>query len=327
LAFAELIHTSKTTLRTWLIGETLPRIDVLLRFAFNLGISARELLMSRGLHEVDWAGIKSRFSGESRTAKCYRSSESLLDLMRAALRDDECPSVPELTKRLGYKRPERLRQVSPDLCRRLTKKHRACRRTHWWRVPGARRIAELERIRASLEQSLKQDPPTSVRRIAAQLGYAGGNGGFIHRSFPDLCAAIAKRLAVWKDRRRQELRPAVIAAIAEQPPPTLHEMSRRLGFQTSTTLRSWVPDLADRLVKQRAEYAATKDSQLHASLSRVLEEAPAPSLNSVARGLQRSTAFLREKHPDLCHAITSRYLQSHGVRRKSPTRLRAQGHT
>lgn len=308
VAFAELTQTPKTTLRGWLVGEMLPRLDVLMRFADHLGVSVRDLLMSRGLPDVDWTEIKSRSSLGNRNAKWYRSSESLLGLMRSALDDDECPSVPELAKRLGYKRTERLRQVDPDLCRRLTKRYRACRRTHWWRQPGAKRIAELDRIRVLLEQSLKQNPPMSVRHIAAQLGYAGGNGGFIHQSFPDLCKVIAKRLEEWKERRREEARLAVTAAIAEQCPPTLNEMSLRLGFQTSATLRSWAPDLADQLLKARADHAAAEKDRLRALLNCVLQENPAPSLNRVARRLQRSTSFLKEQHPDLCHAISSRYL-------------------
>jgi hypothetical protein len=282
-AFAELMHTPQTTLRTWL-DRSLPQIDILLRLAFHLGISVKDLMMSRSLHEVDWADVKSRISNKRRGAKCYRISEAVRKLLQEALQDDDCLSVPELAARLGYKRSERLRQVSPDLCRRLTKRHRACRRTHWWQGPGAKRIGEKDGIRALLEDSLKQDPPIPLRRIAAQLGYSGGNAGFIHRCFPDLCQSIAKRLEAWKKRRTEELRAVVTAAITEQSPPTLRELSRRLGFQTSTTLRSWAPDLADKLLKKRIEHMAVEKARCHAVLTAVLSECPAPTLNSVARG-------------------------------------------
>ena len=115
--------------------------------------------------------------------------------------------------------------------------------------PGAKRICELDGLRSLLEQSLAQDYPVSVRRIATQLGYAGGNGGFIHRSFPDLCRSIAVKRKAWDERRMEDFRHAVGAAILEQPPPTLYELSQRLGFQTSTTLRFWAPDMAERLIK------------------------------------------------------------------------------
>jgi hypothetical protein len=228
-------------------------------------------------------------------------------LLQEALQDDDCLSVPELAKQLGYKRSDRLRQVSPELCRQLTRRHRACHRTHWWREPSAKRIGERDGIRALLEDSLKQDPPIPVRRIAAQLGYSGGNAGFIHRCFPDLCQSITKRLEAWEKRRTEELRAVVIAAIAELPPPTLRDLSHRLGFQTSTTLRYWVPDLADQLLKNRAEHMAAEKARCHAVLTAVLSECPAPTLNSVARRLQCSNSFLNEHHPELCHAIAARH--------------------
>jgi TniQ len=305
-AFAEITHTPRTTLRTWL-DDGLPQLDALLRFTFHLGISVKYLLISRGLHEVDWADVKSRISNNRCNAKCYRTSEMVRKLLREALQDDACPSVPELGARLGYKRSERLRQVSPELCRQLTRRHRACHRTHWWREPGAKRIAELDRMRSLLEHSLKQHPPISVRRIAAQLGYSGGNAGFISRRFPDLCQSISNRLEAWKKRRTEELRAVAISATAEQPPPTLRELSRRLGFQTSTTLRYWAPDLADLLLKKRSEYMAAEKARCHAVLTAVLTEYPAPTLNSVARRLQCSNSFLNEHHPELCHAIAARH--------------------
>lgn len=309
IAFAEFAHARKTTVRSWLSGITLPRLDVLLHLSFHLGISATALLTSRGLTGADWPEMTFRFSRHPRGVKGYRSSETVKSLLLAALRDDDCPSVPELANRLGYKRCDRLRQVSPELCRRITKRHRACRRTHWWREPGAKRICELDGIRSLLEQSLQQDYPTSVRRIATRLGYAGGNSGFILRSFPDLCRSIAVKRKDWEKRRVEQMRHDVRAALFEQPPPTLRELSQRIGFQTSTTLRFWVPDLVDELIKRRAEHTANEIVKLRAVLSEAFQEVPAPSFNSVARRLQCSTSFLMEKHPDLCHAIASRFLQ------------------
>jgi hypothetical protein len=167
----------------------------------------------------------------------------------------------------------------------------------------------LNRIHSLLEQSLIQDPPVPVRRIAAMLGYADGNGGFIHRKFPDLCRLIAIKRKVWEEQHLEALRNAVSKAILEQPPPTLHELSRRLGFQTSTTLRSWVPDLADRLKETCSAYTAGETAKMREALSAILQEDPAPSFASVARRFQRSTSSLKEKVPDLCNAIASRHLQ------------------
>jgi hypothetical protein len=119
---------------------------------------------------------------------------------------------------------------------------------------------------------------------------------------------IAIKRQAWEIHKVEALRNAVSKAILEKPPPTLHELSRRLGFQTSTTLRSWVPDLADRLKETCSAYAAGETTKLRVALSVILQEDPA-SFASVARRLRRSPSSLKEKVPDLCSAIASRHQQ------------------
>jgi plasmid stability protein len=250
--------------------------------------------------------------------KASRSSKEVRKLLKAALREDECPSVPELSKRLGYMRPERLYQVDAALCHRITARHRASTRTHWWKQPGAKRICELDAIRSRLEKSLAQDPPIPVKRIAVQLGYT--NGGFIQVKFPDLCHAIAERLQRCKERRIEALRDAVRAACVEEPPPTLHALSRRLGFQNSCTLRCWFRDETDWLLKARASHARKKKSELQAALLQAVSGEPSPSLSSVARQLGVSVSHLTENYPGLCRKIRSRYLRNQTER----TRRRGQ---
>ena len=239
--------------------------------------------------------------------------------MNAALRDDECPSVPELSQRLGYRRYERLYQVDPVLCRRITARHRSCKRTHWWKQPGAKRICEINTIRSALEQSLLQDPPLSVRRIAMQLGYA--NGGLIQRKFPDLCHAIAQKLEDCRKRRLRMLRQAVEAARFEDSPPTLHELSRRLGFRNSSTLRAWFRRETDRLLEARAIHAQKETAKLRAALLVILRGGSASSLSSVARQLDLSVSNLAEKYPDLCRAIHARYVQCQHERTREREQL------
>jgi hypothetical protein len=313
---AEFTRASRPAMQSW-IGTTMrPRLDVLLRVCFHLGISAGALLASRRLPGVDWSAIATHFPSHDRGVKAHRSSEEVRRLLMAALQEDECPSIPELTRRLGYKRSERLRQVDPALCRRITAKHRACRRTHWWRRPGAKRICEIDAIRSALEQSLARDPPVSARRIAAKLGYA--NAGLIQQKFPDHCRAIAEKLEAWKRRRLDELRQSVEAASLEEPPPTLHDLSRRLGFKTSSQLRSQLPDAMDQLVKAREIHAQKETAKLRTALPFIVCGEPAASLSSVARQLNVSVSSLSEKCPDLCTAIRSRHLR----RQRETTRER-----
>ena len=267
---------------------------------------------------MNWATIKTHFPRDDRGVKTSRNSAEVRKLLKAALREDPCPSVPELSRRLGYRRYERLYQVDPVLCRRITARHRACTRTHWWKQPGAKRICEIDVIRSALEHSLAQDPPVPVRRIAMHLGYA--NGGLIQRKFPDLCHAIAQKLADCKRRRFVALQQAVAAASVEDPPPTLHGLSRRLGFQNSGTLRLWFREETDRVLAARARHAHQETAKLRAALLAILRGESAPTLSSVAHQLCLSVSNLAEKCPDLCRAIRSRYLRG----QKERTREREQ---
>jgi len=115
------------------------------------------------------------------------------------------------------------------------------------------------------------------------LGYA--NGGLIQRKFPDLCHAVAQKLEDCKKRRFVALRQAVAGASLEAPPPTLHSLSLRLGFQNSSTLRLWFRDETDRVLAARVRHAQLETAKLRAALFAILRAEPAPSLCSVAHQL------------------------------------------
>lgn len=167
-------------------------------------------------------------------------------------------SIRELTQKLGFQRPERLYQVDGALCHQMTVRYRTCTRTHWWRSPGAKRISDLSTIQRLLENSLTMNPPIPVRRIAGDLGYA--NGGFIHQKFPELCHAIAVKTSAYKSGELKTIRCAILAACAEQPPPTLRALSDRLGFRSCSAIRDRFPELSDRLLVARLNYKREKDS-------------------------------------------------------------------
>ena len=110
-----------------------------------------------------------------------------------------------------------------------------------------------------LEKSLAMNPPIAVRRIAGDLGYA--NGGFIHRKFPELCHAIAEKAKAYQLKELEVIRCTIIAACTEQPPPTLRELSTRLGFRSCSAVRDRFPVLTDRLLVARLEHKRKEDSQ------------------------------------------------------------------
>jgi hypothetical protein len=152
------------------------------------------------------------------------------------------------------------------------------------------------------------NPPISVRQIAVNLGYA--NGGYIHQKFPELCHAIAQKSADHRLNELEVVRCALLSACAEQPPPTLRALSKRLGFRNCSPVTCRYPELADRLKTARVAYKREKDSQkFRTALLFAVYGNEAPSLSSVARRLSVSRSSLMERWPDLCRAISGRYLR------------------
>ena len=268
--------------------------------------------------EVDWKAVKVGFPRDKRRTKSCRSSEQVRRLLVAALRQNDCPSIRELSSRLGYKRVERLYQVDRDLCHRITAKHRRCHRTHWWREPGAKRICDEETLRRLLDESLAQDIPTSVRRIAATAGYA--NGGYIHRKFPDLCHAIARGLEEQKARLVDKMRSALETACAGGSSSTLQAICNELGFRNSSALRLKFPEKCDELLDAQRRHKEDVTERLRGKLQPILSEKPAPSLSEACRRLHISRSTLFERCPALCRAVSTRHVSW----RKETTRRRRQ---
>jgi hypothetical protein len=204
-AFARRTQVSKSPILSWLHAAMHPRLDMVLRLCSRLHISAASMLMNDCLEKtVDWKAVKAAFPPDRHPTKTFRSSGQVRRLLVAALRENDCPSLRDLTSRLGYKRAESLYQADRDLCHQITAKHRRNHQTHWWREPGAKRICDEKTLRRLLEKSLAQETPTSVRQIAAIAGYA--NGGYIYRKFPGLCHAIARRLEEQQAKRWDKMR-------------------------------------------------------------------------------------------------------------------------
>jgi hypothetical protein len=281
---SELTGISKSAVQSWITTRMRPRLDVLLRMCSNLGVSLGTMLTARRQTEADWRVVEGHCHAVNRGVKRYRSSEEVRCEIDAALHSESPCDIRELTRRLGFQRPERLYQVDGALCHRVTVRYRNCARTHWWRRPGAKRISDVSTIQKLLEESLAMDPPIAVRQIAGDLGYA--NGGFIHQKFPELCHAIAEKTAAYKSRVLETIRCAILAACDEQPPPTLRELSKRLGFQSYSAVRDQFPELTNRLLDARLEHKRKEDSQkLRTELLFVVFGKEAPALSRVSRSL------------------------------------------
>jgi transcriptional regulator with XRE-family HTH domain len=308
-ALGERTGVSKSAVQSWITTRMRARLDVLLRMCACVGVPLASILTARRLAGVDWAAVDTRCPRVDRGVKRHRTSDEVRSELEAALRREIPCSIRELAESLGFQRPERLYQVSGALCHQITLRYRNCTRTHWWKAPGAKRISDLKTMRGLLEGSLAMDPPIPVRRVAVDLGYA--NAGYIHRKFPELCHAIAQKSADQRLRELETVRCALLTACAEQPPPTLYELSKRLGFRNCSAVQSRFPELADRLKAARVANKHEKDAhRLRTELLFVIYGNKAPALSSVSRRFNVSRSSLMDRWPDLCRAISAGYLRA-----------------
>jgi hypothetical protein len=125
------------------------------------------------------------------------------------------------------------------------------------------------------------------------------------------------------------LRLGLLAALKEDPPPTLQQVADRLGYKLSRSLYSRFPDLTKRLTARRREFVLTTGQRpakrhnnevLKSALQQALEQELPPSLSAIAQTHgYHGTAALRSSYPDLCEAIKTcraQYFEKHknGIR-------------
>jgi len=112
----------------------------------------------------------------------------------------------------------------------------------------------------------------------------------------------------------------------EEPPPSLQEAARRLGYRSKSSLYKRFPELAYAITAKHQKYQRPQPTQkmsadeLRQALEAVLvsDEEPPPSLPAVAQHLgYQSTSSLRSRFPELSQAIIAKY-QKYNPRRREP---------
>jgi hypothetical protein len=91
-----------------------------------------------------------------------------------------------------------------------------------------------------------------------------------------------KRAERW-GARISAVEPVLKAALDEDPPPTLEEVTRRVGQLSIATLRCSFPTYWRQLAARRAEHRLrTKEEKIRSILLTGLEESPPPSFETLA---------------------------------------------
>ena len=305
VALAEYIHRPPSILRNWLDGTTVPTLENLLRTCRFLNVPIASLVASSGPSPANVNAAKDAIAraGSRGVSLCQKKSK-IKQALEKALHDAVPRSLADVARRMGYADTERLYQADRDLCHKIAARYRRSGQSHWWKRPGAARICETLRIRELLEQSLKSAEPLSVHRIAADLGYS--NDAYIRLKFPELCGAISKRISQARQTRLESMRQALEGALNESPAPTLVELSRRLGYSTSTVLRAHEPDLCDLLARRHRNNVRKYRSDLKRAAKAALNETPIPSVRDLCTRLGVTVWFMGKYFPSVRHMIAEK---------------------
>lgn len=244
------------------------------------------------------------------------SSEELRQALESILlSDEESPlSLKEVALRLGYRNASPLRSRFPELVHAIVTKRQE------YNLNIKKRLSS-EELRQALETILASDeePPPSIQEVALRLGYRSVSA--LYSRFPELTHAIVAKYQSYNPDKRavmnsEELRQILesILESKEEPPPSIQEVARSLGYRSETSLYGRFPELTRKIVaKYRAYHSNYKQRMSSGELQEALEavlasnEDPFPSIQEVAQRLgYHSKGPLYEQFPELAHAIAVR---------------------
>jgi DNA-binding MarR family transcriptional regulator len=108
-------------------------------------------------------------------------------------------------------------------------------------------------------------------------------------------------------------------ALNHEPPPSLDELRKRLGYSCSTVLKNHFPLLCEEVMTRRRLHRRQKILKLTKTLQSALSDVPAPSLISLCKTLNTPEHILEKLCPRECASIRARYRHARAdtsVRRK-----------
>lgn len=242
-------------------------------------------------------------------------NEKLADDLQAILDSEEIPppSLFEVARRLHIN-PHTARANCPELCRAICHKRKT-----FYASRDAQAEAGLREILAAAEA-----PPPSVRQVAARLNQ---KVGYLYLKFPTLCQTVTQRYRAYqpppaRDRRLKTVSPPAqpkdqaqlrrqftrLMTTEAAPPPSLVEVSRRLGCSISL-LRQNHPDLCRQLRQRWDAYRQQRRSRVEAQLRHLLAatELPLPPVREVARQLELDVTTLKQWLPELYAEVVRRH--------------------
>lgn len=305
-AFARHFGIDDSLLRLCLKKQTPPGVELALRIGYLSGVSPVELITGTAVFP-DPASRQEMFvcpSTQHIHRKHRRYDQELL-ILQESLNETPPPSPAEVEARLQYRPTAWFRHAHPELYRQIKARHKAFRQGPK-RPRMIRQISNVSVAERIINEALQEHPPPSTLEVARRIGYSESEG--LKRQFPEFHRQVRGRHNEYRKQLDEAVRNCFQSAMSEDPPPTVPELARRLGFIAAWTLRAKYADLCRALDARRLEYRQRRLAQIETILKQACHERPAPRPKELVKrcGYQTYTG-LSELFPEICQQICARF--------------------
>lgn len=138
-----------------------------------------------------------------------------------------------------------------------------------------------------LTEVIKEYPPPSLSDVALRLKY---RPLVLQYHFPELCQVIKRLHADYrKVSQQQKIQPILEAALLEFPPPSLLEITRRLGYKNNSYLYRYFPELSRSISSRYQEHLSAIG---HQTRERIRQEIETIALGLHSQGYKPSQGIV-----------------------------------
>lgn len=322
-AFAKQVQLPIAQFYGWLSGQKRPQLETLLRLCYGTEIDLLKFLSGK----VDPASLK-HFNKPAKlrprlvySPRLYKPEHAALML---AVSEEPPPPLKEIAERLGHRDNATLYRIDRDLCKKIVSRYKAyLRRRRTQRVLKC--INDTAEAMQIVNSALKENPPPSLREVARRLGYQQVLK--LRERFPEQYVLLLGRKKEFERLQWASIYEMIEGTLNEFPPPSLHEISKRLKGKSINNIARRLPDLMRRVKDRHDEYRReyhvriVKDEhdgyrrkypkRIKSALEAALNEVPPPSLSRVAERLGfKHTYLLIKLYPELCLQLKAQRLKS-----------------
>jgi TniQ len=310
-AVPDLIEVRKKIVSFWRGGRSIPRLGFILKLCYRLDLSMADF-MTAMINRLSCGILVDETQPQNPKAPTKREAvaaweTNVRQTLEAALLEEPPPPLLEIAGRLGYASTWPLNRKYGDLSRGIAARYRKTIREND-SINLSLDEKQPSLLRQLLEQELSKENPCHPRWLAKKAGYRYVDPAT--RQFPELWWALLDKHRKYreeeKSKQHERERGMLVAALSEDPTPTISEIIRRLGARSHRTLIDRFPEECRAISEKHNRQTKDRLEELEAKLRAALSEHPRP-LTQVAASLPYNRNDCYRRWPELCRAIVARH--------------------